>query len=99
MKNVNYLLFLIFAMIVGLGIKLVGTLLMGALTIIPAAVAKNISRSMRSFIVLSALLGGVISVGGMWMAEALRLLPGPSIVLFGVGLFSLSLVARRRRAM
>jgi len=95
-RKYDLALLLAFAMIVGLGIKLVGTLLMGALTIIPAAVAKNISRSMRGFVVLSALLGGVISVGGMWMADSFRLLPGPSIVLFGVGLFLLSLVAGSR---
>jgi zinc transport system permease protein len=83
-------------MIVALGIKLVGTLLMGALTVIPAAVAKNVSRSMRGYVILSALLGGVISVGGMWVAEALRFLPGPSIILFGVGLFLLSLTVGRK---
>ena len=55
-------LLLIFAMIVALGIKLVGTLLTGALTIIPAAVAKNASRSMRGYVILSAVLGGVLSV-------------------------------------
>jgi ABC-type Mn2+/Zn2+ transport system permease subunit len=70
---------------------------MGALTIIPAAVAKNISRSMRGYIVVSAMLGGAVSVGGMWIADEFSLLPGPSIVLFGVGLFLLSLVAGRRR--
>jgi zinc transport system permease protein len=97
-RKYDLALLLIFAMIVALGIKLVGTLLMGALTIIPAAVAKNVSRSMRGYVILSALLGGVISVGGMWMADALRLLPGPSIILFGVALFLMSLVAGRKRA-
>lgn len=97
-RKYDLALLLIFAMIVALGIKLVGTLLMGALTIIPAAVAKNVSRSMRGYVVLSALLGGAISVGGMWMADTLRLLPGPSIILFGVGLFLLSLVIGLKRA-
>jgi zinc transport system permease protein len=97
-RKYDLALLLIFAMIVALGIKLVGTLLMGALTIIPAAVAKNVSRSMRGYVILSALLGGAISVGGMWMADIFRLLPGPSIILFGVGLFFLSLVVGRKRA-
>ncbi len=91
-------LLLIFAMIVALGIKLVGTLLMGALTIIPAAVAKNVSRTMRGYLIVSALLGGVISMGGLWMAGALGLLPGPAIILFGVGLFLLSIPASRKPA-
>lgn len=90
-------LLLIFAMIVALGIKLVGTLLMGALTIIPAAIARNISRSMRGYLILSSLLGAAISVGGMWIAGVFRLLPGPSIILFGVGLFLLSIATGRKR--
>lgn len=47
---------------------------------------------------LSALLGGAISVGGMWIAEALRFLPGPSIILFGMGLFLVSLACGRKKA-
>lgn len=97
-RKYDLALLLIFAMIVALGIKLVGTLLMGALTIIPAAIARNLSRSLRFYLVLSSLLGGVISVGGMWVAGAFRLLPGPSIILLGVGLFLLSLIGARRRA-
>ena len=96
-RKFDLALLLIFALIVALGIKLVGTLLMGALTIIPAAVAKNVSRSIRGNVILSALLGGAISVGGMWMADNLRLLPGPSIILFGVGIFLLSLVIGLKR--
>ena len=46
--KINLLFLLIFAFIVALGIKLVGTLLMGALTIIPASIAKNFSRNMTT---------------------------------------------------
>lgn len=95
-RGYDLALMLVFAMIVALGIKLVGTLLMGALTIIPASIAKNISRSMRRYVITSAVLGGVISVAGVWIADTFRLLPGPSIVLLGVGLFLLSLLAGRR---
>ena len=97
-RKYDLALLLIFAMIVALGIKLVGTLLIGALTIIPAAVAKNVSRSMRGYLVLSAMLGGVTSVGGIWIADTLRLLPGPCIILFGVGLFLVSLVVGRKKS-
>lgn len=92
----DLLLLSLFALIVSLGIKLVGTLLMGALTIIPASIAKNIAKTMRSFIIVSTLLGGVISVTGLFVAQAFAILPGPSIILFGVGLFLVSLVLPRR---
>lgn len=87
----DLLLFLIFAAAVALGIKLVGTLLMGALTIIPAAVAKNVSRSMAGYMVSSAVLGGGIAVTGAWVARYFDILPGPIIILLGVGLFVISL--------
>jgi ABC-type Mn2+/Zn2+ transport system permease subunit len=95
-RGYDLALLLIFAMIVALGIKLVGTLLMGALTIIPASIAKNISRSMRVYVLLSSVLGGVISVAGVWIAELFKVPPGPSIVLLGVGVFLLSLPAARK---
>jgi zinc transport system permease protein len=82
----------VFAVIVALGIKLVGTLLMGALTIIPASIAKNIARSMRGFVAVSTVLGGIITVVGLFIAHTFSFFPGPSIILVGVGLFLASLV-------
>ena len=87
----SLVLFIIFAFVVALGIKLVGTLLMGALTIIPASISKNISRSITGYIFLSALLGGLISFFGVVLASRFGYLPGPAIVLLGIGLFVLSL--------
>jgi len=91
-------LLLIFAAIVALGIKLVGTLLMGALTIIPASIAKNLSQSMRRYVILSAVFGGAISVAGVWLAESFHFLPGPAIVLLGVAVFAVTLPFSRRPA-
>jgi ABC-type Mn2+/Zn2+ transport system permease subunit len=91
-RGFDLLLLLLFALIVSLGIKLVGTLLMGALTIIPAAIAKNVVKSMKRFIAASIFLGGFISVTGLFIAETFSFLPGPSIILFGVGLFLISIV-------
>lgn len=87
----NLFFLLIFAVVVALGIKLVGALLMGALTIIPAAIARNVSRSIRFYIVLSALLGSLISVIGVFIAGAFNILPGPVIIIFGIILFLISL--------
>jgi len=97
-RGYDLALLLIFAMIVALGIKLVGTLLMGALTIIPASIAKNLSRSMRRYVIASSALGGAISVAGVWLAQTFHFLPGPTIVLLGVGLFLLSLPIARKGA-
>ncbi len=95
-RKYDLALFLIFSVVVALGIKLVGTLLMGALTIIPASVAKNISRSMSSYIILSVLLGGFISIAGVLVSRYFGTLPGPTIILSGSALFLLSLIFARR---
>lgn len=86
---------LLFAVAVALGIKLVGTLLMGALTVIPAAAAKNMSRTMRGYMILSVIIGVVMSVAGILCATWFGIAPGPAIILIGVGLFLLSLAIRR----
>lgn len=87
---------LIFSMIVALGIKLVGTLLMGALTIIPASIAKNVSRSMRSYVLVSSVLGGIMSAAGVLIAETFQWHPGATIVLLGAGMFLVSLPLARK---
>lgn len=90
------LLLIIFSFVVALGIKLVGTLLMGALTIIPASIAKNISKSMTSYMLLSGFFGALISSGGIILSQVLGTLPGPTIILLGVGCFLCTLVVPRR---
>jgi ABC-type Mn2+/Zn2+ transport system permease subunit len=95
-QTYNLLFFLVFSIVVALGIKLVGTLLMGALTIIPAAIARNVTRGMKAYIVISALLGAIIAVLGVLLAYIFGLLPGPVIILLGVGVFILSFFARVR---
>lgn len=70
----------------------------GARTIIPASIAKNISRSMRVYVSVSSLLGGTISVAGPWTAGTFGLVPGPSIILLGVSLFLLSVVIARKNS-
>ncbi|MBU6415095.1 metal ABC transporter permease [Patescibacteria group bacterium] len=82
---------LLFAVAVALGIKLVGTLLMGALTVIPAAAAKNMSRTMRGYILLSVIIGILMSAAGILFAAWFGIAPGPVIILVGVGLFLVSL--------
>lgn len=95
-RGYDLAMLLIFSMIVALGIKLVGTLLMGALTIIPASIAKNVSRSMRSYVLVSSVLGGAISTAGVGIAATFHWHPGASIVLLGVGIFLLSLPFARK---
>jgi ABC-type Mn2+/Zn2+ transport system permease subunit len=94
-RRSDLLLLLIFATVVSLGIKLVGTLLMGALTIIPASVARNVTVSIRHYMLWSTLIGGLMTAVGAFASHRFGWLPGPTIVLFGSGLFVLSLALSR----
>ena len=48
-ERVNLIFLLLVATIVAIGIKEVGTLLVGAVVIVPAAAAKNVSSTLKIF--------------------------------------------------
>lgn len=95
-RSYNLFFLLIFAVVVALGIKLVGTLLMGALVIIPASIAKNVTKNIKAYIVLSTFLGAAISVIGVFVADFFSLLPGPTIILLGALIFLGSLLFAKK---
>jgi len=84
-------------LLVALGIKIVGTLLMGALIILPAAAAKNIARSLRTLTLVSAALGVFSVVFGLALSSAFGFPPGPAVVLINAAAFLISLIIFRRR--
>ncbi|MBI1975157.1 MAG: metal ABC transporter permease [Parcubacteria group bacterium] len=83
-------------LLVALGVKVVGSLLMGALIVLPAASAKNIARSLRSFALVAVLAGVVAVAGGLLLASVLRIPSGPAIILVSTVLFGASLAFVRR---
>ena len=91
-RQLELIYLLLFALGVALGIKFVGALLMGALIIIPAAAAKNVSRSLNEFMFLSVLFGVVSAVLGVYLSILLNSHPGPIFILAGTGIFILSLI-------
>src|SRR5436309_588728 len=93
--RVTFLYLLLVALVVATGIKVVGTLLVGALVILPAAAARNVSGSLHRYGLLSALFGTVSSVAGISLANVTGLPPGPLVVLVGSGFFLGSIIARR----
>lgn len=94
-KKIDFLFLLAIALIVAVGIKIVGTLLMGALVIIPAATAKNISRSLNGYNWSAGILGLASTVAGMYLATHFGLAPGPLVVLASAVLFGLSIIAKK----
>jgi len=92
---VNLVFLALVAVIVALGIKVIGTLLMGALVIIPAIAARNMTSSLGSYSRLSALIGCVSTVGGILIAGALSLPAGPIVVLVSGLIFGLSFAFKK----
>lgn len=92
----SYLSFLLlFALSVALGIKLIGSVLMGALTILPAVSARNFSWSLKSFLIFSVILGLIMMFVGIIISNAFKFPPGPSVILSGISFFIISLLFKK----
>lgn len=95
-QRVNFVFLLMVGLVVALGVKFVGTLLTGALVIVPAAAAKNISRNAVNFQVVSTVFGVLSTVMGMIISSTTNLPPGPSIVLTSIFIFGFSFFIRSK---
>lgn len=93
-KKINLVYLLLVGLIVALGIKFVGTMLMGALVIVPAASAKNISGSMRNYFLFSSSFGVVSALIGSLIGNSFRLSVGPCIVLVSIFIFLITYIVK-----
>lgn len=96
LSKINLIFLIMVAVVVALGLKVAGTLLMGSLVIIPAAAAKNISRDLTSYTRMSALFGALSAFVGILVANFYGIAPGPIVVLAGGVLFLITLAARKK---
>lgn len=93
-KWINLLYLLLVGIIVSLGIRFVGTLLMGALVIVPAVSARNITSSMKGYVVFSIVFGIVSAVAGILMAQYSGSPVGAMVVLTSIGLYLISYLSK-----
>jgi len=90
----NLLYLLLVSLVVAIGIKITGTLLVGFLVVTPAAAARAMSSNLSRYSILSGVFGAVSSFVGIMSASSLNLPPGPLVVLTGVAIF-LVVIARK----
>jgi zinc transport system permease protein len=89
------------ALVIVVLIRVVGVILVIALLTVPAATARQWSRSLAGMMVLAAALGGASSVAGLylsyWLSDGAgaRVPAGPLIVLLAVAGYAGSSVVRR----
>lgn len=80
------------SLVLGISIKAIGVLLIGAFVVIPACAARLLSRKFTHYILISAGLGALSAVVGMILSALFDLPSGPSIVTVQLGIFLLTLL-------
>jgi zinc transport system permease protein len=86
---------LLIAFVTAISMKIVGLLLITALTVIPAAAARRIATSPEGMAVVAIVLALFAVIAGLLMSAAWGTVAGPSIVLSAGALFVLTLGWRR----
>lgn len=93
--KIDYLFLILFALIIGVGIKSVGVLLMGALTILPVSIAKNLGKSLKGMTLWALLFSVIMVLSGFVISRYFNVLVSPVIILIGAILFLFSLFIKR----
>lgn len=93
--KLNFIYLLLIALLVALGVKIVGSLLVGALVIIPAAAARNLSKDLKSYYKGSIVFGILSCLLGTWLFHLTGMPAGPLIILSSTFFFLISLVFKR----
>jgi zinc transport system permease protein len=93
-KNYNFLYLLLIAVIVALGVKVVGSLLTAALVAIPASSTRNMSRNMLQYVFGATIVGIVSSFSGILLSEFTDFPAGPLIILVNAFVFLTSTILK-----
>jgi len=83
------------ALVIGLGIRVVGSLLTTAIVSIPAATSRNLSTSMKQYAYGGAIAGGLAAIIGIAVYQWSSIPAGPAVIVASAGLFLLSVAFRR----
>jgi zinc transport system permease protein len=94
----NLIYLLLVSGVVAIGIKIVGSLLVGFLVIVPAATSKIVSYNLRRYAMLSSLFGIISSCSGILLADSFTLPSGPLVVVSGIAVFMATVLVRSASA-
>jgi len=96
-KIYNLLYLFCIAIMVALGVKVVGGLLTAALVSIPAATSRNFSKNLFQFSLFSILFGFLGSIIGIFLAKISGLAAGPLIIIVLAFFFLISLLFKNNK--
>jgi manganese/iron transport system permease protein len=95
----RYLQLLLIAVTIVVSLQVVGIALMMAMLVTPAATASLLTRRLLPMMVVSALIGSVSSVIGLYASYYLDVASGPAIVLLATFLFVLAFLFAPERGL
>jgi ABC-type Mn2+/Zn2+ transport system permease subunit len=85
---VHYLLMVLVALTIVLGVRIAGSVLMTALLVLPGATALLLSQRLRAVVITAVIIAAIGAAGGVLMNLNWRMVPaGPAIVLILFGEF------------
>lgn len=87
-ETVNLIYLLLVAVVVAIGIKEVGKLLVGAVVTVPAAAARNVSHTLKGYSILSAVLGALSAISEVTISYYTSIPAGPPVVISGGVVFA-----------
>jgi len=96
LKKYNLIYLFCIAIIVALGVRLVGGLLTAALVAVPAATARNLSKSAKVYAIWSIILGMLAPVLGLFVFKLTALPAGSLIILSSVVFFIISIFLAKK---
>ncbi|MFH1193529.1 MAG: metal ABC transporter permease [bacterium] len=91
----NYLFMLLLALFVAISLRVVGTVLVGPLLVIPAAAASNFGRSFKGVFIATIVFSLASVIVGLAISGIFHISVGPLIVLVAAAFFGLSLLFKR----
>jgi ABC-type Mn2+/Zn2+ transport system permease subunit len=91
----NLVYLLLIALIVALGVKVVGGLLTAAIVAIPAVTSRNLAKNLVQYKFLALIFGILSSAVGIFLSQLTSLPAGPLIIVSSAFLFLISIFLKR----
>jgi ABC-type Mn2+/Zn2+ transport system permease subunit len=96
MNHLNLFFLLLFSLTILAGLKFLGAALAGALIIVPAAAARQLTHTLGKFILVSTFLSVLSMIMGLIIVNSYNIELGPTVVVVASGFFVLSLFKKKR---
>jgi len=94
-EKYNLVYLLLIALIVALGVKVVGGLLTAAIVAIPAVTSRNLAKTIVQYKFLALSFGILSSAFGIFLSQLTSLPAGPLIIVSSAFLFLISIILKR----